>query len=136
MALEDDSSPSHFTVLILQFARLPNSAALVCNDFFSMPCQVLDLSLLLPRWQRLYLNACSFEHSTVCYRLCCCHAFRRPLARISCYYSLQNSLATCIYHLFNNQPTNHSHLVLALTSIYNIYVTSEGPPRETPPHPK
>jgi hypothetical protein len=49
-----------------------------------MPCQILALSLLLPRLQRLYFNACSFEHSTVCYkyRLCCCHAFRRPLARV------------------------------------------------------
>jgi hypothetical protein len=49
-----------------------------------MPCQILALSLLLPRFQRRCFNACSFEHCTVCYkyRPCCCHAFRRPLARV------------------------------------------------------
>jgi hypothetical protein len=31
----------------------------VCNDFLSMPCQILHLSLLLPRLQRLYFNALS-----------------------------------------------------------------------------
>jgi hypothetical protein len=35
------------------------ATTLVYNEFISMPCQILALSLLLPRLQRLYFNALS-----------------------------------------------------------------------------